>query len=255
MQSPTPDDTVRFPFHVVGTDRGDDEIDFTIPMMFLSRAAQGSVRQAVIDNYNDSATTKAMAERSATVPGHKILFAERDAALSTDNTRLVTRTLTFAMHNEAPRLLKAEVNVPQVQELLGTNAPTAIRLYPGFVDGGFDAGTGVFAEIVKDTPAAGDPFAAVSPTTLGVQFSSDQAGGFATPNLGVSTLSRKLGPLAGKVADAVIDKFDPSTFFPKGTATTVRHVRPVRAAHQHGRSEAARRSCRLNRKTSLAASC
>ena len=36
-----------------------------------------------------------------------------------------------------------------------------------------------------------------------MKFSSDQAGGFATPNLGVSTLSRRLGPLAGKVADAV----------------------------------------------------
>jgi len=152
------------------------------------------------------------------VAGHKILFADRDNALPTDNSLLVTRTLTFALRNEAPRLQKAEVNVPQVQELLGTDAPTAIRLYPGFVDHGFDAGTGVFAEIIKETPNA-DPWAAVSPTTLGVEFSSDQAGGFATPNLGVSTLSRRLGPLAGKVADAVTNSFDPSTFFPKGTAT------------------------------------
>ena len=144
---------VRFPFHVVGTDAGGNEVDFTIPMMFLSQAAQGTVRTAVIDNYNNSSTTKAMADRSAVVPGHKILFAERDGASPTDNSLLVTRTLTFALHNnEATRLLKAEVNVPQVQELLGTNAPTTIRLYPDYVDAGFDAGSALFAEIVKRRP-------------------------------------------------------------------------------------------------------
>ncbi len=41
---------------------------------------------------------------------------------------------------------------------------------------------------MKETPAA-KPFEAVSPATMGVTFSSDQAGGFATPNLGVSSLS------------------------------------------------------------------
>jgi hypothetical protein len=218
MRSPTPGDQTRFMFHAKGRDSGGDESDFTIPMMFLSQAAQGSVRQQVIDLYNDSSTIEAMADRSAAVPGHKMLFADRNAALATDNTRLVTRSLTFALHNEAPRLLKAEVNIPQVQELLGTDAPSTIRLYPGFVDGGLDAGSGVFAEIVKLTPTPGDPFAAVTPDKVGVEFSSDQAGGFATPNLGVSTLSQKLGPLAGKVADAVTDTFDPTTFFPAGTA-------------------------------------
>ena len=218
MRSPAPSDHTRFMFHAKGTDSGGHESDFTIPMMFLSQAAQGSVRAQVIAHYNDSSTIKAMADRSAVVPGHKILFADRNVALPTDNTQLVTRTLTFALHNDATRLLKAEVNIPQVQELLGTDAPTTIRLYPGFVDGGFDAGSGVFAEIVKLTPAPGDPFAAVTPDKVGVEFSSDQAGGFATPNLGVSTLSQKHGPLAGKVADAITDTFDPTTFFPAGTA-------------------------------------
>ena len=49
-----------------------------------------------------------------------------------------------------------------------------------------------------------------------MNFTSDQAGGFATPNMGVSTLSRKHGPLAGKAADAAADKFDPKSFFPAG---------------------------------------
>ena len=105
---------------------------------------------------------------------------------------------------EAPRLLKAEVNVPQVQELLGTDAPTTIRLYPGLCRSGASTpATGVFAEVVKETPARRRSVrGGVARRRWASTFSSDQAGGFATPNLGVSTLSRELGPLAGKVADA-----------------------------------------------------
>lgn len=217
MRSSAPADRVRLRFPVIATDPRDDVHNLSIPMLFLSQKAQGSTRQAVLDIYNDSTTSKKMADRSAAVPGQKIAFTERGAS-ATDNTQLATRTLTFALAGEAPQLLKAEVDVPQVQQLLGKDAPTTIRLYPGYVSSGFDAGAGVFAEIVKETPNA-KPFEAVSPGTMGVTFSSDQAGGFATPNLGVSSLSRDRGPLAGNIADALIDKFDPTSFFPAGTAS------------------------------------
>ncbi|HEY0878483.1 MAG TPA: hypothetical protein VGE10_08510 [Zeimonas sp.] len=210
---------VRFPFHAVGTDIGGNLVDFTIPMLFVSRSAVGAVRDAVISIYNRSDTSKALAARSAHVAGRKMLFAERDAAAPTDNSLLVVRTLTFALRDEAPQLLKADVDVPQVQELLGTDAPTAIRLYPPFVTSGIDGASGVFAEVVQEAPTAGDPFDAVEPDTLGVAFTSDKAGGFATPNLGVSTLTRRSGPLAGKPQDAAVDKFDPQSFFPQGVAT------------------------------------
>lgn len=217
MTSSTPP-RVRLPFLAIGTDVSGRAHDLAIPMMFLSQAAQGSVREQVIANYNDSSSIKAVTDRSASVPGHAIQFAATGAGASPENARLATRSMTFAMHNGRPRLLKAEVSVPQVQELLGKDAPTTIRLYPGYIDAGLDAGAGVFAEVVRDTPGPGDPFAAVTPTTLGVDFSADQAGGFATPNMGVSTLSQRRGPLAGKVADAVADTFDPKSFFPKGLA-------------------------------------
>jgi hypothetical protein len=217
MRSPAPTDRVRLRFPVIATDPRGDIHNLSIPMLFLSQKAQGGKRQAVLDIYSDSTTSKKMADRSGSVPGQKIAFADRGASAA-DNTQLATRTLTFALAGEAPQLLKAEVDVPQVQQLLGKDAPTTIRLYPGYVSSGFDAGAGVFAEVVKETPAA-KPFEAVSPATMGVTFSSDQAGGFATPNLGVSSLSRERGPLAGNVADALIDKFDPKSFFPAGTAS------------------------------------
>lgn len=222
MTSPNPSDRARFKFHAVGTDVGGGSVDFTIPMMFVSISDTGVRRTKAIEAYNASTSKSQLDARSAVVPGQQVLFAERDAT-ALDNTRLVTRALNFVMvgGGEAPRLLKADVNVPQVQELLGSEAPTTIRLYAGFINQGLDAATGVFAEVVKEdfskfVPA--DPFAGLVPNTLGVTFKSDQAGGFATPNIGVSTLSRALGPLAGQAANAITDTFDPATFFQKGLA-------------------------------------
>ena len=113
-------------------------------------------------------------------------------------------------------MLKADVKIPQVEDLLGTDAPTSIRFFQNYISNGVDALTGVFAEIVTEDFSKflpDNPFAGMAANTLGVNFSSDQAGGFATPNMGVSTLTRELGPLAGKAADALIDKFDPASFF------------------------------------------
>ena len=213
----------RFKFHAVGTDSAGSHVDFTIPMMFVSISEDGTTRPIAAQAYNDSHTKALLEARSAVVPGQKVFFAERDAATASDNTQLVTRSLNFVMDASAsaPALLMAEVNIPQVQELLGTDAPTKVRLLQSYVASGFDAATGVFAEIVDfdyGQAKLTDPFAGLKSTTLGVNFSSDQAGGFATPNLGVSTLSRKLGPLAGKAADAVNDAFDPGSFFQKGLA-------------------------------------
>ena len=72
--------------------------------------------------------------------------------------------------NGDPALLKAEVKIPQVQELLGTDAATTIRLFQEYVDGDFDAATGVFAEIAKPKLPMTAPtaLAGMEPDTLGV---------------------------------------------------------------------------------------
>ena len=145
-----------------------------------------------------------------------------DPAKPTDTTQLVTDSLNFIMDaaRVQPALLKAAVKIPQVQELLGTNQPTSVRLFPNYVAKGADDPantTGVFAQIVDD---AYNEFNSANPTaTLGVKIAAEKAGGMATPNMAVTTLSRALGPLAGSVADAVKNNFDPTQFFPKGAAT------------------------------------
>jgi type VI protein secretion system component Hcp len=216
-----------FRFHAVGWDAGPDDgnaIDFTIPMVFASTSdvpGDPATKAGVINAYNDSSTKAAIEEREARVPGQRVFFAEQDRNQPTANTQLITDSLNFVVDaaHETPRLLKASVRIPQVQELLGTNQQTSIRLYGPYVATGFDARAGVWAEIVEVKPSISptvDPSATLSPATLGVTFSSKQAGGFTTPNMGVATLTRALGPLAGTPAQAVNDDFQPASFFGGG---------------------------------------
>jgi hypothetical protein len=202
-----------FTFHAEGTDLSGQRIDFTIPLVFMSISEDAKSRPLVYGAYDDPSN---LAVRTARVPGQKLVFAERDAApgKSNDNTQLVTDALNFIVDGQtgATRLLKADVRIPQVQELLGTDRPTSIRLTDSYISNGFAASpaTGIFAEIVKDD--------GVTPDVLPVEFSSDKAGGFATPDLQVSSLSRALGPMSGNVQDAIVDHFDPSSFFGGGIA-------------------------------------
>ncbi|MEA2354087.1 MAG: hypothetical protein QOD61_216, partial [Solirubrobacteraceae bacterium] len=200
---------VDFAFHAVGTDVAGHDVDFTVPLVFVSLTDVAADLKPVADEYNAASADR----RQLVVPGQKVFLAEAhpDPAARTENTRLVTDALTYAVDavGTPAQLLKAAVRIPQVNELLGTAAATTIALYPAYVKNGFDAAAGVFAQVVGDD---------LAPAKLAVEFSAEKAGGFATPNLGVSTLSRALGPLAGDAADAVTDHFDAQKFFPAGTA-------------------------------------
>ena len=215
MTSPTQSEL--FPFHAVGTDVEGNKVDFTVPMMFVSKSDIGAAGQTkAVDEYNKKANA---APRACSISGQKVALAPKDPAKPTDTTLLVTHSLNFIMDKKSvqPALLKAAVKIPQVQELLGTDQPTTVCLYPDYVTHGADDPantTGVFAQIVADTY---DQF---TPTTasLGVDIAAEKAGGIATPNMGITTLSRSLGPLAGHVEDAVTNTFNPAQFFPKGAA-------------------------------------
>ncbi len=220
MTGPAAIDRAYFKFLGVGYDIKKQAIDFTIPMMFVSRSDLGNSgdepNPAIVAAYNAKTT---MPFRDCVVPGQKLFFAPPNG---NDNTRLTTESLNFVMDaaRVQPALLKAAVKIPQVQELLGTNEPTNIRLYPEYVKNGFGAGnaTDVFAQVVDDAYSElnADPLVGLAKSQ--VDIAAEKAGGIATPNMGVSTLSGQLGPLAGKVEDAITNTFDPAQFFKKGAA-------------------------------------
>ncbi len=212
-----------FRFHAVGTDIEGNAVDFTVPMLFVSVSDVTS--PTPVSEYNTP--TKAPADgkfRACIVPGQKVALASASKTQPNENTHLATESLNFVMDaaRVQPALLKATVRIPQVRDLLGADLPTTVRLFPSFVKSaqGLDDPankTGVFAQVVDDaTYTAIDPSDVTAALDkLDVKINADQAGGFATPSLGVTTLSRALGPLAGDVKDAVADTFNPAQFFPK----------------------------------------
>jgi hypothetical protein len=218
MTGPGPNDRTKFLFHAVATDVEGNKVDFTVPLMFVSKSDLVAT-DPVVAAYNNKTEVD---NRACNIPGQKVAFAPKDSKKPTDTTQLVTDSLNFIMDaaRVQPTLLKAAVKIPQVQELLGTNELTSIRLFPDYVAKGADDPanvTGVFAQIVDKAYNEFNPANPIA--SLGVKIAAEKAGGMATPNMGLSTLSRALGPLAGDVKDAVANTFNPAQFFPKGAAT------------------------------------
>jgi hypothetical protein len=112
-----------------------------------------------------------------------------------------------------PRITTADVRVPAAEQLLGQAAPTTIGYHADYLSNGFTAASGVFAQVATDL---NDGTTAAAQLAIG--FAADKAGGFATPNMALTTFSRTFGPLANKAANALLDDFSPSDYFPVGAA-------------------------------------
>lgn len=204
-----------FRFHAIGVDTANQLIDFTIPLIFVPNSEADFVK--IENNYSDRTDqTRYERRRKVIVPGQKIAFA--DPIPEKDNTSFITQDLYFANYgtgNKAdffrPKLFKANVRIPAVEQLLGKDTSTSIKLQNQYVQNGFEDAanaTGVFAEIVKED-AAGK----LIPAVVGLGFNAEQAGGFATPNMDITNLSRQLGALGGNPANALQDSFDPTQYF------------------------------------------
>jgi hypothetical protein len=210
-----PETAQDFRFHARAIDVVGNVIDFTKTLIFVPNSEQdlATVSKAVNDP-NDRTRL------AAAVPGQKVTFA--DANPGNDNTAFVTESLSFQNQGAdrdsffKPRMFSARAHVPAVEHLTGTTASTTIRLADPYLKSGFGDPanrSGAFAEIVAED-ASGD----LQPAGLGVGFSASQAGGLATPNLDIKSLTRSAGPLGSDLHDALANNFDPSQVFKKGLA-------------------------------------
>lgn len=186
----------KFHFHAVGTDQADRTVDFTIPLVFASITDVDKRIGNVAGLYN------ADSQRSADTLGHKIAYTP---LRGTENALLASQTLLFDADagGASPALHSAGVHISQLEDLLGNSAPADIAYDATYTSNGYDAAnrTGVFATLITPQPVA---------------FRADQAGGIATPNQTITALSDQQGPVAGDVAKARADTFDPAAYFPKG---------------------------------------
>lgn len=110
-----------------------------------------------------------------------------------------------------PRLVNADVKLPAVRHIAGSQQSTKIEYFGTYLQQGFDAATNtgeVFAQLVN----------AVNLNFDGI---GDKAGGMLQPNLNINGLSRLMGPLSGplssdvgsNLADLASGGFDPEKFF------------------------------------------
>ncbi|MCA1553810.1 MAG: hypothetical protein LC737_05485, partial [Chloroflexi bacterium] len=131
-----------FRFHAVGEDIGEKPINFSTALIFVPFSDYDA---ATISTYVRQEYLKKVDWRACPVPGQQVTFAERDGANGTDNTTLTTRVLHFTTDDVGgkdsylfrPLLFKADVNLPAVEQLTGTNAPTQIAYYDPYLATGF----------------------------------------------------------------------------------------------------------------------
>jgi hypothetical protein len=149
----------------------------------------------------------------AALGGQRMAFAK---ASKPDDTTFEVVNLSLAAWDSAkpgpappanlgfwPVLDQADVHVEAVRHLVNAPAATAISYAEAYLENEFDS-----------TANPGQLFAKlVSPLNLDFTHKSDSSGGFITPNLGISGLTRLAGPIGGDLANAASNVFDPSSFF------------------------------------------
>lgn len=218
-------DPIDFLFNAVGTDVAGNETDFTTPLIFVpnSRCDDAGDLEDVRKAYANSGE-----RRACRSPGGKVTLAQASAngeTTSVESDALYFETEPSPSSNGevvrskffTPRLYKARVYVPAAAAITGARTATTIAFYQDYLTNDFAGAGEVFARVVKDGPEQGG-FPTLVDDVLSAGFSADKAGGIATPNMSVSSLSRKHGPLAGDIVKAAANTFDPSSFFPKGLA-------------------------------------
>jgi hypothetical protein len=188
-----------FPFHVRAQDLTGATFDFLAPLIFMD--AGESAPATIVSAYANSG-----GQRACSVPGARIAYAPPSAG----DTVLKTSQLFFtsALLETAPpytgdpfvpTLDHATVEVPAIEELLGSATGVDVSLYGDYLAHGLDVNAGVFAQVLGTPPSIG--------------FTADKAGGFATPVIALTALSARKGVVAGSPADAAAGKVQPTAFF------------------------------------------
>jgi hypothetical protein len=220
-----------FRFPVTAWDDEGREVHFDLPMLFASpdratSAAGGPNLGAAVARYNTPQSgpeaTREIVRRTALPLGQTMAFAP---PAKPGDTSFETASLVWVVvvpgagaalaavpslpePGFLPALFAATVALPGAEELYGKPIPLTIGYDPLYITGGFGGQVNV-GEVL---------FKSAAPVPL--KLPGDVGGGLAAPNYSLTHLSRKLGPVAGKLENGVarIDelasgKFRPQDYF------------------------------------------
>lgn len=201
-----------FLFHMIGTDWVGNESEFTTPVVFVDGSVAFTDLGTLIGAYNGTADTW---RRSGAFQGQSIAIAKSDKP---GDTSVDVQQLLFGA--EAPDPAVVDTAPPAAQpHFFPTFAEAVVRLGPaeqasgGAVKGASGSPTIIpHAPWVKDGFTKGGVFAELKEAAP-LNFPADKSGGVATPNFGITALSKTLGPVGGPPATISGGNFDPSVFF------------------------------------------
>lgn len=193
-----------FPFDMVATDKEGGEHHFQMPLVFIENAMarNKSLMQEMIIKYRgNSANGYNKVNNESDFRGQELAYAEYlvegDTAFETEIVKFdaqiypVDDAGALKFH---PAMKEARIFVQQINELTGIREPVTIGL--------------------EDDENQGTVFARVTSSNV-VDFSggSDKSGGFLSPNMAVSGLSKLQGPVNGKLNNLKTLQFVPEDFF------------------------------------------
>ncbi len=217
--------TTPFAFHLIGFDDAGQKAEWAMPLIWMERSGGPSANldgpiQLSADNALSIHTLMlrwaAHPEARADLGGQKVALAAPNVP---GDTTFAAQTITFGAlpktadpSREAPFspvVLVSDVNVPALQNLTGDKRPARVRHAQTFVQQGFGAGNAgeVVLELVEGNANA------LSAATQVVKLGAQSAGGLVQPALGMSGLSRKLGPVGGDLQKIAGGVFHPSDYF------------------------------------------
>lgn len=193
-----------FRFSLEATDREGGVKSFSLPLLFIEDFGDflANRMDAILQKYNNTGSLNKI--KTANFFNQEVAFAEsvlpEDTSLETAKIRFKAKRYTYpgTRLNFFPQIDFAEVAIKVAEEFTGRKEQVKIELMDDRNEGT------VWAKLREGE-------------SLPIDFSggSDKSGGFLSPNLAVSGLSKLFGPISGQVSDIAELKFNPLDFFPE----------------------------------------
>lgn len=186
-----------FLFDITATDKEGVEQSLQMPLAFVENVTgrTKSMVEKMVSDYNPKKALNEIAFK-----GQQVAFSE---SLVDGDTAFETKSILFgAQYYPAngvadlkfhPNIQSAAIYIKAVDELTGKHEPATIEL--------------------EDDKNDGMVFAKLSGLNVDFSNGSDKSGGFISPNMSISGLSKLQGPIGGKIEDMKSLNFVPTEFF------------------------------------------
>jgi len=224
-----------FQFQLTGVDHAGRESEFSVPCAFVSNSVAYDLnwlKGKIVDRdgpdkldrndgkdgsqplYLSDSSGKVAGSNLSVMGGQKISYAPMQSGM---DTVLETVSLIFGAElpvntrglEEAdqpyfyPVVHRTVVRVPAIQQIIGDATPITARYAQRYKD----------LEWNPNGNAGSIYLQLINPLTLG--FPSDKSGGIASPNMDITALSARKGPVGGDLNTFAQGTFDPKQFFNK----------------------------------------